>query len=147
MLDKSKIGHEFKPVNTLVELGKLRFFAKATGETKPLYSNTEAAQAAGYSGVPIPPTYLFSLDLDSDELLPVVSVLGLDIGRVLHGTQEFEYFAPICVGDQILVTSKIKDIFDKKNGALDFVVLENSYTNQQGVLAAKATCTLVQRNS
>ncbi|MDC1476607.1 MaoC family dehydratase N-terminal domain-containing protein [Porticoccaceae bacterium] len=146
MLDKSKIGHQFDSFTTLVELGKLRFFAKATGETNPLYSNTEVAQAAGYAAVPIPPTYVFSLDLDSEELMPVVSVLGLDVGRVLHGAQEFEYFAPICVGDEITVTSTIKDIYDKKNGALDFVILENTYTNQQGVLAATTTSTLVQRS-
>ena len=146
MLDKSKIGHQFDSFTTLVEQGKLRFFAKATGETNPLYTNTEVAQAAGYAAVPIPPTYVFSLDLDSEELMPVVSVLGLDVGRVLHGAQEFEYIAPICVGDEITVTSTIKDIYDKKNGALDFVILENTYTNQQGVLAATTTSTLVQRN-
>jgi acyl dehydratase len=50
------------------------------------------------------------------------------------------------VGDEITVTSTIKDIYDKKNGALDFVILENTYTNQQGVLAATTTSTLVQRN-
>ncbi len=43
MLDKSKIGHQFDSFTTLVELGKLRFFAKATGETNPLYTNTEVA--------------------------------------------------------------------------------------------------------
>ena len=48
---------------------------------------------------------------------------------------------------QILVNCVMAtDIFDKKGGALDFVVLEYTYTNQHGELVAKASSTLVQRN-
>jgi hypothetical protein len=37
-------------------------------------------------------------------------------------------------------------MFDKKGGALEFVVSENTYTNQNDQLVAKATSTLVVRN-
>ncbi|MEY8198873.1 MAG: MaoC family dehydratase N-terminal domain-containing protein, partial [Colwellia sp.] len=59
---------------------------------------------------------------------------------------EFEYLGTIYAGDTITVTSKIKDMFDKKSGSLEFVVLENTYTNQNGDLVAKATNSLVYRN-
>jgi acyl dehydratase len=146
MLDKSFIGHEFPSFTVDVEKGRLRFFAKAIGETNPIYIDESAAVKAGYRALPAPPTIPFSLDMDGPELLPVIRVLQLDIARVLHGSQEFEYHAPICAGDRITVASRISDIFDKKGGALEFVVMESSYSNQDGDLVATARNTLVYRN-
>ena len=105
-----------------------------------------AARAAGYSSLPAPPTFPMALDMDGPENMPILDVLDIDIARILHGSQEFEYFAPICAGDRIAITSRITDMFDKKGGALEFVVSENTYTNQSGQRVAKATSTLVVRN-
>ncbi len=146
MLDKSKIGHEFPSFTVEVEKGRLRFFAKAIGETNPVYTDESAAQAAGYPAIPAPPTYMFSVDLDGPELLPIIGLLDLDIGRILHGSQEFDYLGQIYAGDSVTQQCKIVDIFDKKGGALEFVVQESSYTNQNGELVGKARQTLVYRN-
>ncbi|QIB65055.1 MaoC family dehydratase N-terminal domain-containing protein [Kineobactrum salinum] len=147
MLDRSKIGHEFNSFTTEVEKGRLKFFAKAIGETNPVYTDEAAARAAGYRTIPAPPTFPFSLDLESPEFLPIVRVLQLDLGRVLHGSQEFEYFGMIYAGDHITVSSRIADIYDKKGGALEFVVQENRYTNQHDELVSTATNTLIYRNA
>jgi acyl dehydratase len=146
MLDKSKIGHEFPTFDVAIEAGRLRFFAKAIGETNPIYTDENAAIAAGHPAIPAPPTFMFSVDLEGPELLPVLQLLNLDIGRVLHGSQEFEYFGQIYAGDRITQQSKIVDIFDKKGGALEFVVQESTYTNQNDELVGKAQQTLVYRN-
>jgi len=146
MLDSSKVGHEFPAFTVDVEKGRLRFFAKAIGETNPIYTDESAAQAAGYPAIPAPPSYMFSIDLDGPELLPIIGLLDLDIGRVLHGSQEFEYLGQIYAGDRISQQCKIVDIYDKKGGALEFVVQESSYTNQNGDLVGKARQTLVYRN-
>lgn len=146
MLDKTKIGHEFASFTTDIEKGRLKFFAQAIDETNPIYSDEEAAKAAGYRAIPAPPTFMFSVDLEGPDFLPMLSLLDMDIGRVLHGTQDFEYFGQIFAGDKITQTSKIADIFDKKNGALEFVVQESSYTNQDGELVGKAQQTIVYRN-
>lgn len=146
MLDKSYTGHQFKSFETDVEKGRLKFFAKAIGETNPVYSDEAAARDAGYKTIPAPPTFVFSLEFDGPEFLPVLRVLKMDIARLLHGSQEFEYFGQIYAGDRITVTSVIKDMYDKKRGALEFVVMESTYTNQKGDLLVKATNTLVYRN-
>ena len=147
MLDRSKIGHEFRNFSADVEKGRLRFFAKAIGETDPVYTDEAAARDAGYKTIPAPPTFPFSLDMEGPELMPVLGLLDMDIRRILHGTQEFEYLGTIYAGDTITVSSRIKDIFDKKGGALEFVVMENTYTNQQGEVVVKAATTLVYRNA
>ncbi|MEP4146143.1 MAG: MaoC family dehydratase N-terminal domain-containing protein [Halioglobus sp.] len=146
MLDKSKIGHDFPSFAVDVEKGRLRFFAMAIGETNPIYTDERAAKAAGYPAIPAPPTYMFSVDLDGPELMPIIGLLDLDIGRVLHGSQEFDYLGQIYAGDRITQQSKIVDIYDKKGGALEFVVQESSYSNQNGELVGKARQTLVYRN-
>jgi|TARA_B110000902_G_scaffold158969_1_gene182197 acyl dehydratase len=146
MLDKTKIGHEFPPFSTEVEKGRLRFFAEAIGERNPIYTDESAAKAAGYSAIPAPPTFMFSVDLDGPDMLPILKLLNLDIGRVLHGTQDFEYLGQIYAGDSITQKSKIADIYDKKNGALEFIVQESTYTNQNDELVGRAQQTLVYRN-
>lgn len=146
MIDKNHIGHEFPSFATDIEKGRLKFFAKAIGETNPIYTDEAAALNAGYKAIPAPPTYMFSVDLDGPELLPILKLLKLDLGRVLHGSQEFEYLGQIYAGDKIKQTCKIVDIYDKKGGALEFVVQESAYTNQHGELVGKARQTLVYRN-
>lgn len=146
MLDRSKIGYEFNRFNTDVEKGRLRFFAKAIGETNPIYTEEAAARDAGYKAIPAPPTFAFSLGLDGPELLPVLDLLNMEMGRILHGTQEFQYLGQVYAGDTITVYSKIKDIFDKKGGALEFVVMESTYTNQDDEIVVKSEQTLVYRH-
>ena len=54
MLDKNLIGHEFPSFTAEVEKGRLKFFAKAIGETDPIYTDEAAALAAGYRALPAP---------------------------------------------------------------------------------------------
>jgi len=146
MLDRNKIGHTFEPFTADVEKGRIKMFANAIGETNPIYTNEEVAKQQGYRTIPAPPTFPFVLDMETLDVLPVLSVLGMDIGKILHGTQEFEFHEMIFAGDVLSITSEIVDIFDKKNGALEFVVVVNSYTNQNGMLAATSKNTLVYVN-
>ena len=55
MIDRKYIGHAMPGFDVLVEKGRLRFFAKATGQTDPVYSDEAAARAAGHPGLPVPP--------------------------------------------------------------------------------------------
>ncbi|MGI9292717.1 MAG: MaoC family dehydratase N-terminal domain-containing protein [Pseudomonadales bacterium] len=147
MLDKRYIGHRFPDFSTTVETGRLKFFAKAIGENDPIYFDEEAARAAGHRDIPAPPTFLIVLTAEAPNSLPVVDLLGMDIARVLHGSQEFEYRGFIYAGDVISVTTSITDMFDKKNGAMDFVVLEHTFTNQDGAMVARCASTLIHRTA
>lgn len=146
MLDRNKIGHEFESFSADVEKGRIRMFANAIGESDPIYTDEAVAQARGYKTIPAPPTFPFVLDMETKDDLPVIRLLDLNIGKILHGTQEFEFFDRLYAGDTVTITSKLADIFDKKNGALEFVVVENSYKNQHGALVAKSKNTVVYRN-
>lgn len=146
MIDRANIGRELGSLTTDVEKGQLLFFAKATGETNPIYTDESAAKEAGYRALPAPPTFCFSLGLATPDPFAKYTDLGINLAKVLHGEQSFEYFEPICAGDTITLQDKVTDIFDKKGGALEFVLFETTATNQHGTVVAKATSTTVVRN-
>ena len=50
MIDRRYIGHALPPFQVDVEKGRLRFFAKATGQTDPVYLDDAAARDAGHPG-------------------------------------------------------------------------------------------------
>jgi len=125
------IGHEFPPFTVDVDDWRLRFFARAVGESAPLYSDTEAANAAGYDRIPAPPTMTYSLLMDAGQPFRVLEVMGIELKRAVHGEQAFTYHAPICAGDDLVGVVRIADIYEKKGGALLFIVVETAMRNQR----------------
>jgi hypothetical protein len=146
MIDKHWIGHEIGSSTLSIERGRLRFFAKAIGETDPVYTETTSARDAGYADLPAPPTFLFAAELDSGALFGALERLGVPPEKILHGEEHFDYFEPIAAGDTVTVTSRIADIYDKKDGALEFIEIESLAVNQHGDPVAKMRSVTVVRN-
>lgn len=143
----SVLGRETQAKTITVEQGQIQFFAKATGAKDKIYWDLEAAKAAGHKAIPAPPTFLFSLDM----LAPakeesILQTLGVDIGRILHGEQHFAYGKQIYAGDEITLKTKVTDAYDKKGGALQFIVSETQATNQKGESVGTMTNSLIIRN-
>jgi acyl dehydratase len=146
MIDRNWIGHELPPSVLPIEASRLRFFAKAIGETDPIYTDVAAARDAGYGNLPAPPTFLFAAELDSGAVDLLLARLDIPVAKLLHGEQSFSYHAAVCVGDTITVRTRIEDIYDKKNGALEFVVKTSRATNQRDELVAEMRSVLVCRH-
>ncbi|MGH9697918.1 MAG: MaoC family dehydratase N-terminal domain-containing protein [Candidatus Acidiferrales bacterium] len=146
MIDRKHIGKTRPPHTVDVEKGRLNFFAKAIGETNPIYTDEEAARRAGYSSLPAPPTFTFCLEQDLPNAFEFLDSIGVDIRKVLHGEQSFTYHGPICAGDQITLETRIADIYDKKDGALDFIVLDTTCRKQGDIVVAEQRTVLVVRN-
>lgn len=146
MIDRRHIGHALPAFSVSVEAGRLRFFAKATGNDHPVYVDETAARDAGHPGLPVPPTFLFCLEMESPEPAALRNLLGIDYRRILHGEQQFRYHAMAHAGDKLRFEPRIADIYDKKDGALEFVRRETRVSNQHGALVAELTCLTVVRN-
>ncbi len=146
MIDRKWIGHQGPESVLPIERSRLKFFAKAIGETDPIYTDEAAARAAGYPDLPAPPTFLFAAELDSGASFEMIDQLQIPLAKLLHGEQGFSYFRPACVGDTVTVRSTITDIYDKKNGALEFVVKVSQATNQHGEKVAELRSVIVCRH-
>lgn len=147
MVDASAIGTTSAPTHASVEPGRLKFFLDTLGETNPIYRDDDAAQAAGFSGRPIPPTYLFCLEmLDHEAPFAALDALGIDLARILHGEQTFHYRAPVTIGDRLTFVSSVTDVRQKKGGALSLVDVTTRVTNQRGEPVADCVRVVVVRN-
>jgi acyl dehydratase len=147
VIDRKYIGHVEPAFEVLVEKGRLKFFAKATDQTDPVYTDEAAAHAAGHPDLPVPPTFLFCLEMEAPDPAAIRNLLGMDYRRLLHGEQGFVYERMAYAGDVLRFEQSIEDIYDKKNGALEFVVRKTIVTNQRGESVAQLRTVSVLRNS
>tara|TARA_R110000782_G_scaffold268393_1_gene364829 strand:- start:88900 stop:89358 length:459 start_codon:yes stop_codon:yes gene_type:complete len=149
-VDRKHLGEVSEPRVIDVEKGQLRFFAKATNETNPIYFDEDAARAAGHPTIPAPPTFLFSLALGAPakrgNVLDAENGMGVDMRRILHGEQKFEYHRPIYAGDRVTLVTTTSEIYDKKGGALEFIAQDTEATNDAGELLASMRVVTVVRN-
>lgn len=144
MIDRSIIGTEREPHTVDVERGRLRLFAKSIGEERPLYTDVEAARAAGHPDLPVPPTFFFCLEMERPDPYNFLASLGIDLRRVLHGEQSFTYERLAYAGDRLTFASRVTDVYDKKGGALEFLLSETDVTREDEPIARLTTTTIVQ---
>jgi acyl dehydratase len=146
VIDKRFIGHALEPFSVAAEPGRLRFFAKATSQQDPVYTDEAAARAIGHRGMPVPPTFLFCLEMDGPNPAAVRELLGLDYRFLLHGEQGFRYHTMAYAGDVLTFEPRIEDIWDKKGGALEFVTRVTRVSNQAGTHVADLRFVTVVRH-
>ena len=143
MLDRNLIGKKYDPVIFTVTDQRLRFFAKATGQTDPIYFDHDAALKEGYNGIVCPPTFLYVVSMEQKNPFEFLNDLKIKIESILHAEQEFFYEKNICSGDTLMMTTEIVDMYDKKDGLLQFFILESTFINQNNMQTAKMKNTIV----
>jgi acyl dehydratase len=146
MIDRSIIGREYDPFTVEVEKGALRAFAEAIGETNPIFLDETSAKSAGHPAIPAPLTYGFSLVMHANQGFKVHEDLRIDRARTVHGEQGFVYDRPIYAGDVVTGRQRIVDTYEKKGGALQFIVTEINLANQCGEKLCDLTTVIVVRN-
>ena len=137
-------GSATPPVTTTIDRGRLRLFAKATGQTDPVYTDVQAARAAGHRDLLVPPTYLFGIELEQPEPFGWLTEHGVDMGSVLHGTQSFDYLADVYAGDEVTARSAVTDVQVKKGGALTLVERQTTVTRDDVTVARLTTIVAVR---
>ena len=161
-VDTSIIGKETGRARVQVERAPLANFAKAVKDGNAVYSDINAAEAAGFDGVPAPPTFGFALEfwgrypelqkgltpVDGNPMMEVIGKLMQNGGLVLHGEQEFEYHRPIVAGDVLRSEGKVVDAYEKesKGKTMTFVVTETVWSDDKtGELVLTARFNLIHR--
>ena len=142
-MDTSKIGKSYPAFEYEVGREKIREYANAVGETNPVYTDREAAKAAGFRDVVAPP--MFAVVYSAGAMGPAVldPELAINFMMMLHGSQEFVWSEPVCAGDTITTTATVKDL--REEDGRRFYVFESVSTNQDGKETARGTWTNIVR--
>lgn len=141
--DRSLYGveHTAGPFPVTQEL--ILAFTAGTGETNPMFTDPDAAQAAGYSALVAPPTlctiFVRQIKLPS---------IDLKFGKhSMHAGQRVQALAPIIAGDRLSASSHLKDVYAKtgRTGTMVFVVWETTFSNQDGTVVAEVEESFARR--
>jgi acyl dehydratase len=141
-VDLKAKGKEYPPVKFKVEKAHIAAFAQAVDDPNKLYTDEKYASKTKYKGIIAPPTYAacFAGPLEVGKQPPPLLVkMGLDaninVALMVHGEQEFEYFAPVRPGDEITAVARIADVevLPRKDGSKrGRVTMEVTSKNQKG---------------
>jgi acyl dehydratase len=126
-----------------VGLEKIREYANAIGETERVHHDRDAAKEAGFRDVVAPP--MFAVVYSAGAMAPAIldPELGINLARMLHGSQEFVWGEPVVAGDAIETTAELKDLYEKDGK--QFYVFESVSRNQDGQEVVRATWTNIVR--
>ena len=139
-----------EPVTGLISAAAAQRFALAADDLNLLYFDEAAAKEAGYRTTLIPPVFL-AWSLNPPRPISQVREDGLyrgegkrvalNVKRVMFGGEEWEFLAPLYAGDTYTSETRLKSLDEKSGGSGPFVLqmTETTYTNQDGVVVARAT--------
>ena len=146
MAEDSLTGRDLGTMTFPVDRSKVREFARALGDPDPVYTDVDAARAAGFSDIPVPPTFVVSSAHWREED-NMVATLGLDLRRVLHGECGWEYHGPVVVGDELTASRRVSGVSTRegrRGGTMTMVSIETDFTTQRGELVVRQTDVLVE---
>ena len=128
MLNGSLEGKRYPAVRVTIDEDRVRTFA----------------HAVDHRGPGVPPTILTVPEIQAG-LRNVLAdpELGVDLARVLHGEQSYEWSRPLALGETLVAEATIESI--RGRGALQFLSLRTDVRDEGGDSVAVARSTLLIR--
>jgi acyl dehydratase len=141
----SMVGKPFPPEIIEVERGHIRKFAEAVGDANPLWQDEAYALKTHYKSIIAPPTFL--QDEGTIDAVDKLMEVNCPLKNLLNGGMEVECYEPMKPGDVITTQAKLVSLQEKegKKGKLIIMVVEVTYTNQQGHLVAIGRHNFIRR--
>jgi hypothetical protein len=108
--------------SVVIEQGLVQRFVDALELQDPLSKDVDAARAAGLSGLLLPHSATASLG----DFAQLLALLELKPKQVLHSREHVQVFQPVCVGDELNVTTTLRDLYEQQVGGnpMGFVTID-----------------------
>jgi len=151
MVRKDIAGTKFGEFEFPVERGKIKEFARAILDPKPLYVDREHAKGRGFADVLMPPTFpaTFAFHLPSENLVvEMMQQLEMNIAASVHGEAEFTFERPITAGEILKGEMRVGNIYEKagkRGGTMTFVEMTIEFTDEKGKKAAEMKNIFIER--
>jgi acyl dehydratase len=144
-VNTAAVGKTWAPASFDVEAPRIQQYADAVGEENPVYHEPAAARDAGFRDLVAPP--MFCVVYSAPAMGPAIMdpEVGINLGAMVHGGQEFAWGEPVCAGDVITTTVRCREIYERDGRG--FYVFESSSTNQDGRETVRGTWTNIVRGA
>jgi len=143
VIDGKHVGRRYGPYRYVVGPEEIRDFAITlaggtpgrvfTGSPPeaphPWFVDEEAARASPHGGIIAPPTFCVRFAMQPFALACADPALGIDLVKLLHGEQVFEYGDVVRPGDVLETSGEIVDI--RQKGGMDFLTVQTTTRNQR----------------
>jgi acyl dehydratase len=156
-IDRKHLGKRYGPFRFEVGREHVKDFVAATGGGVPgrVFSappdrfhpwtfDEEAARTSSHRGLVAPPTFAAAFAIQPFATACSDPELGMNVLRLVHGEQEFEFLEPVRPGDVVETTGTISRI--QERGNLDFLEVTTETRNQHGHLVVRGVWTAIVRN-
>ncbi|GAA3942446.1 hypothetical protein GCM10023085_25310 [Actinomadura viridis] len=145
----SETTHSLGPVTALM----IRRYARAIGESNPLYYDTEFARSRGHAEIVAPPNLVTAItswdegpaadDLRTDGTPKTLQLEGLPTSgvRVMGGGEDMEFHAPITAGTAVMERSTMIDaeLLQGRKGPFIVVRYRHEFVDDEGVPLVTST--------
>ena len=132
-IDRGFLGYTLPTFTVTASAERIARFARAVG-------------LAGESADCAPPTFMKAIEGEHNSSRRILEVMGVPLARVLHAEQQFDYFTPIRAGDRLQVQRSVTDIYDKRDGEMEFVVIESRIWRMDGTAVGRSRQVILVRN-
>src|SRR3989338_1889502 len=103
-IDKKFTGREYKPITYVIGEEKIKEYALAIGDLNPLYTDREFAKKSKYGCVIAHPMFVIVFAKGAMESLFEDKEIDLNMSRLVHGEQEFDFHKIVKANDIIKTT-------------------------------------------
>ena len=142
-LDTQALGRSFEPHTYSVGREKIREFARAVGESDPVYLDLDAARSAGHADLVAPPMFAVVYCASAIEQALLDPVVAIDFAMLVPGGQEFEWGPLVLAGEEITTRVTVADIHERLG--MGFYAFASRSTNERGEVVASGTWTQIVR--
>jgi MaoC dehydratase-like protein len=127
-LNRELVGKRYDPRTYVVDAQRVSSFASAIG----------------HDGDGVPPTFVTAPEIQAG-LANVIADpdVGMELSRVLHGEQEYEWSRGLEIGETVTAAATIDDI--RGRPSLEFLTLRTEIRGADGTLVCLATSMLIHR--
>ncbi|MFD2639952.1 MaoC family dehydratase N-terminal domain-containing protein [Piscibacillus salipiscarius] len=127
------IGEKSHKVTNIIEQGAVVKFAKAIGETHPMYTDVNYAEESEFGNLLVPATYPVTLNYGE------IKGMKLPSAGLIHGEQSFHYHRPLLVGEEVHCYREVTNYAEKeaKSGTLGMLTLTDYGEDEHGEVIYK----------
>ena len=144
-IDRRHLGRRYGPYR--FEVGResiLDFLAATSGGVPGRVFQPQNAGRPSEGREEAPPGYAAVFAIQPFATACGDPELGLNVLRLVHGEQAFEFLEPVRAGDVLDTSGEITRI--KERGNLDFLDVTTETVNQQGRMVVRGVWTAIVRN-